>query len=78
MVKGVNIMFLKIQVNLLSANSADYYLRELTAKGAEGKIIFGGMFRNGVIVTQKGTLEELLDTMSVVYHSDSFHIELSG
>lgn len=78
MVKGVNIMFLKIQINLLSANSADYYLRELTDKGAEGKIIFGGMFHNEVVVTQRGTLDELLETMSVVYHSDSFHIELSG
>jgi hypothetical protein len=71
-------MFLKVQVNLLSANSADYYLRELTDKGAEGKIIFGGMFNHSVIVTQRGQLEDLIKTMEVVYHTDSFHIELSG
>ena len=71
-------MFLKIQNNLLSSNDADYYLRELTAKGAEGKIIFGGMFRNSVIVTQKGQLEDLLKTMEIVYYSDSFTINLSG
>lgn len=71
-------MFLKVQVNLLSSNDADYFLRELTARGAEGKIIFGGMFRNQVIVTQRGQLEKLLETASVVFHADSFHIELSA
>jgi len=71
-------MFLKIQINLLSSNDADYFLRELTNRGAEGKIIFGGMFRNQVIATQKGQLEPLLETASVVFHCDSFHIELSG
>ena len=71
-------MFLKIKVNLLSANDADYFLRELTEKGAEGKIIFNGMFRNSVVVTQKGQIEDLLKTMEVVYFADSFHIDLSG
>jgi hypothetical protein len=71
-------VFLKVQVNLLSCNDADYFLRELTKKGAEGKIVFGGTFSQAVVVTQKGTLEELLETASIAFHSDSFRIEISG
>ena len=71
-------MFLKVQVNLLSANDADSFLRDLTARGAEGKILFKGTFTNSVVATQRGTLEKLLETASVVFHADSFHIELSA
>lgn len=71
-------MYLRVQVNLLSSNDADYFLRELTNRGAEGKIIFGGMFKNKVVATQRGELEKLLETASVVFHADSFDIELSA
>lgn len=71
-------MFLRIILNDLTANDADYFLRELTARGAEGKIIFGGAFAQSVVVTQKGTLEELLETASVAFHANSFRVEISG
>lgn len=71
-------MFLRVILNDLTANDADYFLRELTARGAEGKIIFGGAFAQSVVVTQKGTLEELLETASVAFHANSFRVEISG
>lgn len=70
-------MFLRVILNDLTANDADYFLRELTARGAEGKIIFGGAFAQSVVATQRGTLEELLETASIAFHADVFRVELS-
>lgn len=71
-------MFLRIIVNDLSSNDADYFLRELTARGAEGKIVFGGAFAQRVVATQSGPLEKLLETASVAFHTGSFRVEISG
>lgn len=71
-------MFLRVILSDLTANDADYFLRELTKKGADGKIVFGGAFAQSVVVTQKGTLEELLETASIAFHADVFRVEISG
>lgn len=71
-------MFLRIIINDLSSNDADYFLRELTSKGAEGKIVFGGAFAQKVVATQSGPLERLLETASVAFHAGSFRVEISG
>ena len=76
--KGGEIMFLRIIINDLTANDADHFLREITSRGADGKIVFGGAFAQSVVATQKGSLEDLLGTASVAFHADSFRVEISG
>lgn len=71
-------MFLRVILSDLTANDADYFLRELTKKGADGKIVFGGAFAQSVVATQQGTLEDLLETASVAFHANSFRVEISG
>lgn len=70
-------MTLRVVLSDLTANDADYFLRELAKHGADGKIVFGGAFAQNVIATQKGTLEELLSTASVAFHVNSFKIEIT-
>lgn len=71
-------MFLRIIINDLSANDADYYLRELTKTGAHGSISFGDAFHHRVIITQAGPIEKLLETASIAFHTTSFRVEISG
>jgi hypothetical protein len=71
-------MYLRIIISDLTANDADYFLRELTSRGADGKIVFGGAFSQSVVATQKGTLEKLLETASVAFHAGVFRVEISG
>ena len=78
LILGGEKMFLRVILSDLTANDADYFLRELTKRGAEGKIVFGGTFSQSVVATQKGTLEELLETASVAFHATAFRVELSG
>ena len=71
-------MFLRIILSGLTANDADYFLRELTEKGAEGCIVFGKDLLNSVVVTQHGSLEQLLETASIAFHAGIFRVEISG
>lgn len=71
-------MFLRVILSDLTANDADHFLRELTGRGANGKIIFGGAFSQSVVATQNGELEKLLETASVAFHADAFRVEISG
>lgn len=70
-------MLLKVTIKNLSPNDADYFIRTLTAKGAEGRVYFEEK-TNTVSITQSGRLEELLETASIAFHTSDFHAEIFG
>ncbi len=70
-------MFLKITIKNLSPNDADYFIRNLTAKGAKGRVVFEDE-TSTVIVSQNGNLEKLLETASISFHASDFHTEIFG
>lgn len=75
---GGGTMKLRIHITGLSANDADGLLRDFTRHGAEGKIAFGFGDKVGLLVTQEGTLEDLLSTASVAFHEEHFNVGFSN
>ena len=69
-------MFLRIYLNKLSANDADYYVREFAKLGANVKIAFGKDENHAVLIQQAGELEKLLETASVAFKTESFRVEI--
>lgn len=71
-------MKLRIHITGLSPNDADGLLRDFTSHGAEGKIAFSVGDRVGLLVTQEGTLKDLMGTASIAFQEEHFNVGFSN
>ena len=71
-------MFLRIYLDRLSANDADFLLREFSRFGAEAKMAFGEGENHSILVKHEGEAEDVLKSVSVALREEYFRIEISN
>ena len=70
-------MFLRIYIERLSANDADFLLREFSKFGADAKMAFGKDDNHSILIKQEGEAEDLLKSVSVALREESFRIDIT-
>ena len=71
-------MFLRIYIDKLSANDADYLLREFSKNGCDAKMAFSQGENHAILIKQEGDVNKILASVSVALKENSFKVEIKS
>ena len=71
-------MFLRIYIDKLSANDADYLLRWFSKSGCDAKIAFGDGENHALLIKQEGYADDIIESVSTALQEKSFKVEIKS